>query len=412
MHRPYNDGGDAFTRPNPGLSRNSTNVSWSTKIRGAVQIGQGLTDTLRGTLGASDFGPHRFSSSDEIAGRGRHQIAQGLARIRGVPTDLPPAPLNSGQQNSRPISQYDERPRSASLSGWYRRSFSGIPVGPQPQNPHRNPSTRSTPFDKFYEDPVGPQSAHRTPPEDAPDPGFAGLGAGVDPSSRRKDGSDRISPAFMTNRSASASTSSTNTVYPRPTFSAQTSATVSGYPRSPGAYLTVPVPESYFPPSAATAPRTPPPLPPRRRPTAPLPPDLASDSASVTEQGSCLPTFGRSRSTPPCPIDALPNRPPARRDVSGLEQGGYSVMTYDAKDALPSWPPSGSASQASSSSSARLHPQPHQHEARLEHAGYDVLPYDAKDSYPTWPSEREMRGSNTRTPGRAEPKLEPLRRVR
>ncbi|KAF8183877.1 hypothetical protein K438DRAFT_1133831 [Mycena galopus ATCC 62051] len=125
------------------LSRNSSNVSWGTKIRGAMQVTHGLGDAIRGSLGATDFGAHEYTSSGEIATRGRHEIAQGLARIRGVTTQLPPAPVYD-RRHSFPTQQYEQPQRARSV--WGRRSASAHRSG--------NPSTAVHPSTNFMSIPI------------------------------------------------------------------------------------------------------------------------------------------------------------------------------------------------------------------------------------------------------------------
>ncbi|KAJ7747161.1 hypothetical protein DFH07DRAFT_942464 [Mycena maculata] len=81
-------------------SSNVTSPSIGTKLKcmpsrvqivtaGGVQVAKGLGDSVRGTtMGAIDTVEHRDSSiNDEIARRGRMEIEQGIAMIKGRPLD-------------------------------------------------------------------------------------------------------------------------------------------------------------------------------------------------------------------------------------------------------------------------------------------------------------------------------------
>ncbi|KIM75298.1 hypothetical protein PILCRDRAFT_13712 [Piloderma croceum F 1598] len=55
------------------------------KIRGAAEVVHGVGDNVRGTfLGAIDTATGRQSENDEIAARGRMEVSQGMAKIRGA----------------------------------------------------------------------------------------------------------------------------------------------------------------------------------------------------------------------------------------------------------------------------------------------------------------------------------------
>ncbi|KAJ7145866.1 hypothetical protein C8R44DRAFT_845233 [Mycena epipterygia] len=225
------------------LSRNSSNsVSWGTKIKGAIQVGHGVGEAIRGSLGATDLGPHtgKYTSSGEIAQRGRHEIAQGMARMKGVTTMLPPAPVYD-RRHSYPTQQYEQQQQGA--SAWGRRSASAH------QHQHRqNPTTASSPFEKFYE--------HPYPAEQDQDPGFAGLGAGVD-AGRRKEANDRIMPAFIMPSPHPSSALQT----PYPPFAPQSRPVSSVHPSRSIApsQLGVPGPSNPFPTSPHTSIAPPPP---------------------------------------------------------------------------------------------------------------------------------------------------------
>ncbi|KAJ6628619.1 hypothetical protein B0H10DRAFT_1990581 [Mycena sp. CBHHK59/15] len=92
--------------------KTSNSVSVETKLKGGVRVAKGLGDNVRGTtMGAIDTVEHRDSSvNDEIARRGRMEIEQGIAMIKGRPVDArdPPeighhnvtAASNNGPGNS------------------------------------------------------------------------------------------------------------------------------------------------------------------------------------------------------------------------------------------------------------------------------------------------------------------------
>ncbi|KAJ7041227.1 hypothetical protein C8F04DRAFT_1391329 [Mycena alexandri] len=395
-----------------GLSRNSSNVSWGTKIKGAIQVGHGLGDAIRGSLGAADVGPHEYTSSSQIADRGRHEIAQGLARMRGVTTSLPPAPVYD-RRHSYPTRQYEEQ----SASVWNRRSSSA-------HHDRRNPSTASAPFEKYYE--------HPYPAEHEQDPGFAGLGAGIDPG-RRKEGNDRIMPAFVVHPPHPAAPPS-QTPYPsHQSYNAQNlhfqSPTISN--------------------STATSPRSSvvPPLPPRNSPSVgpyyepmdnahlAVPPPPAPAESSSTGSSLATPTPRSSRQS----FSSFRNmRFTGRGKGKGKEkqtEGNNSLGriqsmflpsgTTQTRPASPdgdsgtgehvepeSHPTWSRSPVRKRSISAPTNP-PHQHESTLEHAGYDILTYDAKNAYPDWPTEEErIRAQTSPSRGAGGSRLEPVRGVR
>ncbi|KAJ7088750.1 hypothetical protein B0H15DRAFT_930833 [Mycena belliarum] len=71
------------TTPNSQQPKPSGGIGM--KIKGGVQVAKGLGDTVRGsTMGATDSVEHRDSSvNDEIARRGRVEIEEGIAMIKG-----------------------------------------------------------------------------------------------------------------------------------------------------------------------------------------------------------------------------------------------------------------------------------------------------------------------------------------
>ncbi|KAJ6468977.1 hypothetical protein DFH09DRAFT_1366084 [Mycena vulgaris] len=417
---------DYSTAPAPSsLSRNSSNVSWGTKIKGAIQIGHGVGEAIRGSLGATDLGPHNYTPSREIAQRGRHEIAQGLARIKGVPTMLPPAPVYD-RRHSYPLQQYEQQPASA----WGRRSTSAH------QN-RQNPPTTTSPFDKFYE--------HPYPAEQNQDPGFAGLGAGAD-AGRRKEGNDRIMPAFVVSPPQTVPTSET----PYPSFTRQS---VPGTPRSSqvsSVHYQSGIPPNSTPTSSRSS--IAPPLPPRNPLNSPLygpTPVLPSGPAPVDNRYLSV-----SSSIPHnSPVDSSSTgpQPPSnrRRSLSSLVDRTSKNIRLNGKGKAKEKQPEGtgklgriqsmflasgrrSISRPSSPTTETLDnehhssaahyrtrstpstPPPHRHESALETAGYDVLSYDVKDAYPHWPTEEEMGAGSHASRARSQTggRLEPVRSVR
>ncbi|KAJ7619427.1 hypothetical protein FB45DRAFT_930768 [Roridomyces roridus] len=266
------------------LSRNSSNVSWGTKIKGAIQVGHGFGEAIRGSLGASDISASSYSSSQEITHRGRQEIAVGLARMRGVTAGLPSAP---NRRHSFPTQQYEPMP-----SVWHRRSTSA-----------HNPPTATTPFNKAYEHPYLPEAG--------PDSGFAGLGAGIDPA-QRKGGNEPIVPAFTT-------------APPR-------HAPASHAPNSHHAPFGIGDNQLFIPPHTPSVSKGKEKhrsrrisrlssrfLPKRRVRTASPSPEPGSTSEHYHQSAT-------APSTPPNPVE------------SALEHSGYQILTYDQKDSYPSWP--------------------------------------------------------------------------
>ncbi|KAJ7468585.1 hypothetical protein FB451DRAFT_1400951 [Mycena latifolia] len=422
------------TSATSSLSRNSSNVSWGTKIRGAIQVGHGVGEAIRGSLGATDLGPHTYTSSGEIAQRGRHEIAQGLARMKGVTTILPPAPVYD-RRHSYPLQQYQQQPTSA----WGRRSTSAHQSG-------HNPPTASSPFEKFYEHPYPAEQDH--------DPGFAGLGAGIDPA-RRKEGNDHIMPAFVVSPPQPAPTLET----PYPSLSRYPGA---GTSRSSQGHQDLPAPgyQPGIPPNSAPASgrsSIAPPLPPRNSlnphlaPYAPTP--VAPNAhSSIDNRDHHLSVPSSIPQNAPSHSSSADPQPPAssRRSLSSLiDKTSKSIRLSGkgkgkAKDnpsqpegthklgriqsmfvasgrhtaSRPASPDSNTEALERPSApryqtrSAPATPPPHRHEAALETAGYDVLSYDAKDAYPHWPTEEEMRHTSWRTRNQMGGRLEPVRSVR
>ncbi|KAJ6474544.1 hypothetical protein DFH09DRAFT_1218086 [Mycena vulgaris] len=84
-------------------TKSSTSAGIGTKLKGGVQVAKGLGDSVRGTtMGAIDTVEHRDSSlNDEMARRGRMEIEQGIAMIKGHPVDttVVGSPNASAHQN-------------------------------------------------------------------------------------------------------------------------------------------------------------------------------------------------------------------------------------------------------------------------------------------------------------------------
>ncbi|KAJ7914092.1 hypothetical protein B0H13DRAFT_451985 [Mycena leptocephala] len=111
-------------------NKTSSSASIGTKLKGGVQVAKGLGDSVRGTtFAAIDSVEQRDSSiNDEIARRGRMEIEQGIAMIKGRPFDTTTLDAHSTTtNNSGP---------GGSLQGW----GSGINGG----NP--NATTNTTGF--------------------------------------------------------------------------------------------------------------------------------------------------------------------------------------------------------------------------------------------------------------------------
>ncbi|KAJ7058115.1 hypothetical protein C8F01DRAFT_1149584 [Mycena amicta] len=333
----------------------SNNVSWPTKIRGAIQVGHGLGDAIRGSLGATDIQRNNYTSSDEIAQRGRHEIAQGLARIRGMPAALPPAPVYD-RRHSHPVQQYDPEPTPF----WRARSASAQASQRQPVNP-ANPSTASQPFEKYYE--------HPYLAEHDQDPGFAGLGAGMDPSMRK----DPVRPVFLTHQPPPAPVMDTP---PYPSIAARRNLANSNSAQAWSAATGVSPSSSEYPHHA--------PLREQQQPQAtPEPPSNHRDR----RRRSLSMMLNRTRKS------MLGGKGKGK----GRGKGKGATATHEDLD-------DGEFYDARATQSAPATPPPlarpaHQHESTLETAGYDVLSYDTKDVYPHWPSETEMRNGMSMSSG-------------
>ncbi|KAJ7620582.1 hypothetical protein DFH06DRAFT_67747 [Mycena polygramma] len=423
MNRNRNYSTQAPGREGNNLSRNPSNVSWGTKIKGAIQVGHGLGEALRGSLGATDPGGREYTSSGQIADRGRQEIAQGLARMRGVTTGLPSAPVYD-RRHSYPTQQYEQPQRSASV--WSRRAASAH----QPRH-HYNPPTASSPFEKYYE--------HPYPAEQEQDPGFAGLGAGVD-AGRRKEGQDRIVPAFLVHPPQAAAASETpypsRTSYPsHGGYSTQASAPHQEYS----------IPQSPYSASPSTSGRSPiaPPLPPRSLQPSPYhgnnaplsapssahpysPADSSSTSAhmpqpSTSHRRSFSNLIDRSKT-----MRLLTGKGKGKeKQTEGSQKLGRIQSMFHASGRRTVTRPSSPDPDGYTSDNAEHHtdartrtrsapatPPPHRHESTLEHAGYNVLSYDVKDVYPQWPTEEEMRRSQASRSRSQGARLEPVRSAR
>ncbi|KAJ7656685.1 hypothetical protein B0H17DRAFT_358746 [Mycena rosella] len=426
IHIPFScprmDRNYSTTPASSSLSRNPSNVSWATKIKGAIQVGHGFGDAIRGSLGATDLGPQRYTSSGEIAQRGRHEIAQGLARIKGVTTMLPPAPVYD-RRHSYPIQQYEQ---PASSLG--RRSASAHQNRP-------NPPTATSPFEKYYEQPYPAEQDH--------DPGFAGLGAGAD-AGRRKEGNDQIMPAFFVSPPPPAAALET----PYPLLSrhqgpgtSRSSQVSSQHHAFPSVHYRSGVPPNLIPASPCNS--IAPPLPPRNSlnvaPSDPTAITSSAHSPSVDSHHLSAPSSIRQNapsdasSTGPQPssnsrhsLSTLLDRTSKsirfskgktkEKQPEGSKRGRIQSMFLASGRHTASRPSSPDRAPEEHSSEPRYHtrsapptPPPHRHESALETAGYDVLSYDAKDVYPHWPTEEEMRHARSPTRGG---RLEPVRSVR
>ncbi|KAJ7233167.1 hypothetical protein C8J57DRAFT_1250044 [Mycena rebaudengoi] len=399
--------------------------------RGAIQIGHGVGEAIRGSLGATDLGPHTYSSSGEIAQRGRHEIAQGLARIKGVPTMLPPAPVYD-RRHSYPVQQYEQQ---QSVPSWGRRSVSAHPA-------RHNPSTAASPFEKYYE--------HPYPVESEEDSGFAGLGAGVNPVGRKEE-ADRIIPAFVVSPPQPAPLPGPrpypfNNRHPICDASIQSSSPSHPFPESPStpSHLNALSPHP-------TSPRlsNPPPLPPRsyaRHSTMSSPDGHLHLSVPIYSSHAAVPATSTvspqpSNSEPPSPSSsrhrlsnligktgksmrlsskgkgkererpAESNKLRRRRSLASSQQLGGSAFAAPSPSGPLEYPQShGPASYQSRS--APTTPPPHLHESTLETAGYDIISYDVKDAYPHWPTEEERAGMQASSVSRGRGRLEPVRSLR
>ncbi|KAJ7106658.1 hypothetical protein C8R44DRAFT_858229 [Mycena epipterygia] len=92
--------------------KTSSSAGIGMKLKGGVQVAKGLGDSVRGTtMGAIDTVEKRDSSlNDEIARRGRTEIENGIAMIKGHPVDT----TAIGSQNAN----VNHNGPSNSLQGW------------------------------------------------------------------------------------------------------------------------------------------------------------------------------------------------------------------------------------------------------------------------------------------------------
>ncbi|KAJ7910878.1 hypothetical protein B0H13DRAFT_2272285 [Mycena leptocephala] len=83
-------------------NKTSSSASIGTKLKGGVQVAKGLGDSVRGTtFAAIDSVEQRDSSiNDEIARRGRMEIEQGIAMIKGRPFDTTTLDAHSTTTNN------------------------------------------------------------------------------------------------------------------------------------------------------------------------------------------------------------------------------------------------------------------------------------------------------------------------
>ncbi|KAJ7808644.1 hypothetical protein B0H13DRAFT_1972003 [Mycena leptocephala] len=112
------------TNPQP---KSSTSAGIGMKVKGGVQVAKGLGHSVRGTtMSAIDSVEHRDSSgNDEIARRGRMEIDQGIAMIKGR------------SMNSTTIGSHDAAAQSTGPAG---NSLQGI------DGANANATTNSTAF--------------------------------------------------------------------------------------------------------------------------------------------------------------------------------------------------------------------------------------------------------------------------
>ncbi|KAF7320915.1 hypothetical protein HMN09_00178200 [Mycena chlorophos] len=412
---------DGFLQRRPSTA----NVSWPTKIRGAIQVGHGLGDAIRGSLGATDIKHNNYTSSHEIAQRGRHEIATGLARMRGVPAFLPPAPVYD-RRHSFPLQQYEPertfwgpsaRPAGGSVHRRQTRSH-------EPPRDRMNPSTASEPFNKYYEHP------YLEEPSREQDPGFAGVGAGIDV---RKH--PPVQPAFMAAAGteaasgpsgASASDSTPYSVASPNRASANVNSNSLGVGPTHNRLRKLPRSRLAFSETApyASSPYRAAELQQRSQPEFNLPRVQVQEEPEEDRDRRSRGGLGRKRSLS---LSAMFNR--TRQSLRWRPSGRSTGKNIDAAEAehssqanergsLPddttttnlngaAQSASGSAiSLGTASSASHASRPPHQHESALETAGYDVLSYDVKDTFPQWPpppAESQGAGSSSQRMGRLEP---------
>nr|GAT60496.1 predicted protein [Mycena chlorophos] len=395
---------DAFLQRRPSTA----NVSWPTKIRGAIQVGHGLGDAIRGSLGATDIKHNNYTSSHEIAQRGRHEIATGLARMRGVPAFLPPAPVYD-RRHSFPLQQYEpERtfwgpsPRPAGGSVHRRQTRSH-----EPPRDRTNPSTASEPFNKYYEHP------YLEEPGREQDPGFAGpafmAAAGTEAASGPSAASASDStPYSVASPNRASANDNSNSLGVGPTHNR-----LRKLPRSRLAFSEVAPTSPYYPAAALQQ---------RSQPEFNVPrvqvqeePEEDRDRRSRIERKRSLSLsamFNRTR-------QSLRWRPSGRNTGKNIapeeaEQGYQANERGSLPDDTTTTNLDGAAQSASgsaislgtASSASHASRPPHQHESALETAGYDVLSYDVKDTFPQWPpppAESRGAGSSSQRMGRLEP---------
>ncbi|KAK7029814.1 hypothetical protein R3P38DRAFT_3188689 [Favolaschia claudopus] len=377
----------------PQLSRNtSNNVGWGTKIKGAIQVTHGLGEAIRGTLGASDFGGPQNSSytpSGQIAHRGRQEIAEGLARMRGTAAQLPSAPIYD-RRHSYPTHQYEQRagPMASVLR---RRSRSA-----STQMRRENPPTASEPFEKFYEHP------HAVPQTRPDDSGFAGIGAGVDPATRKELGGG-IVPAFLIQPPAQLPSSR---YPPQPSHG-------NFHPnQGHGGYIQT----QYQNPSSLAG------VPPMTSPTTLRSSIISAPPAGDRPNNTDLLSVPSQHPGHSSSSASVPSQQPSPSPLRSSFLGGNKARKGKGKEkekephnklrrrrrrsffgrrvvtrpATPDRDEALRAPQEFTRSAPATPPRPaHQHESTLEHAGYDVLSYDAKDVYPSWPAEGEIRRQQT-----------------
>ncbi|KAJ7628004.1 hypothetical protein DFH06DRAFT_1141502 [Mycena polygramma] len=181
---------------NTNTQNKSPSVSLGTKLKGGVQVAKGLGDTVRGTaFGAVDSVEKRDSSiNDEIARRGRAEIEEGIAMIKGRPvnTATPGAHNSTTANNNGP---------GESLQGWgsginggnanATMNATGFPA-PQGQEYAQNSTTAKTDLGRG---PNAYNGSNTQPPPEYPTPGGP-------PPQDFKGGMGQTHPTQMGNRPA------------------------------------------------------------------------------------------------------------------------------------------------------------------------------------------------------------------
>ncbi|KAJ7875591.1 hypothetical protein B0H14DRAFT_2715737 [Mycena olivaceomarginata] len=114
-------------------NKTASSASIGTKLKGGVQVAKGLGDSVRGTtFAAIDTVEKRDSSvNDEIARRGRMEIEQGIAMIKGRPVDTAAIDAHKTTQTNSSLQGWGSGINGANPNATENQTGFPAPKGPE-----------------------------------------------------------------------------------------------------------------------------------------------------------------------------------------------------------------------------------------------------------------------------------------